>query len=391
MITEINPLLLSDAFASGKLASAVRDLSFLGNPAKRGAFSRSRSYMRSPGILSDPIEPSPSLHGDPPAAATPQGRADRNALAAVAVERTRMPMVMTDARQPDYPIVLANTAFLELTGYASEEVLGRNCRFLQGEETSPAAVAEIRRALAEERELDVEILNYRKDGTTFWNQLNLSPVHDDEGRLLYVFGSQIDVTELRKVQDLEASEHRLLLEVDHRARNVLAVVNGIVRMSRADDAARYAASIQQRVNTLSDAHSLLADRGWQDVPLEEIVRQQINGLASPRVRLEGPEVLVPATAVQPLALVIHELAKNASQHGSLSAEGGRLDVRWAPGPDRGSFTLEWEETVSESHASVDAGVGAMMIKGMIEHQLRGAVEQRWTPDGLFVALSLPGA
>ena len=140
-----------------------------------------------------------TFYGDRPAAASQGVLVDRRELALVAVERTRMPMVITDPRQSDNPIVLANKAFLDLTGYSADEVLGRNCRFLQGEGTSPAVVREIRSAIAEERELEIEILNYRKNGSTFWNQLGLSPVHDGGGRLLYFFSSQIDVTNLRKV------------------------------------------------------------------------------------------------------------------------------------------------------------------------------------------------
>jgi PAS domain S-box-containing protein len=84
------------------------------------------------------------LEGDLPSASSEAAYRDRKELAAIAFERTRMPMVVTDARTPDLPIVLANKSFLELTGYSAEEVLGRNCRFLQGPATSPIAVAEIR-------------------------------------------------------------------------------------------------------------------------------------------------------------------------------------------------------------------------------------------------------
>jgi PAS domain S-box-containing protein len=131
--------------------------------------------------LSETLKPSTNLHGDAPAVASPQGLADRKELASVAVERTRMPMVVTNPREEGNPIVLANKAFLDLTGYAAEEIIGRNCRFLQGPGSSEAAIAEIRAALADERELNVEILNYRKNGTTFWNQLRLCPVHGDDG------------------------------------------------------------------------------------------------------------------------------------------------------------------------------------------------------------------
>ena len=94
----------------------------------------------------------------------------------------------------------------------------------------------------------------RKDGSLFRNQLHLSAIENDAGDVAYYFASEIDVTAFRKVQTLEASKHRLLIEVDHRAKDVLVVVDSIVRLSRSDDAASYSASVQQRVQALSMAH-----------------------------------------------------------------------------------------------------------------------------------------
>jgi len=87
-----------------------------------------------------------------------------------------MPMVVTDVRQADNPIVLANQAFIELTGYRGEEILGRNCRFLQGEATNSEHVEAVRAAIRERREATVELLNYRRDGAAFWNELHLCPI-----------------------------------------------------------------------------------------------------------------------------------------------------------------------------------------------------------------------
>ena len=115
-----------------------------------------------------------------------------------ALERTRQPMIVTDPRLPDNPIVFANPAFLALTGYSADEVLGRNCRFLQGPDTDLATVATVRDAVAGRRDVKVQILNYRKDGGTFWNELYLSPVFDEAGELVNFFGSQVDVTPSRQ-------------------------------------------------------------------------------------------------------------------------------------------------------------------------------------------------
>ena len=275
----------------------------------------------------DPKAP-PSLHGDRPAAVTDHAFPDRKELAAAAFERTRMPIVVTDATQQDYPIVLANQAFLKLTGYEAEEVLGRNCRFLQGPGTSPGAVAEIRAGLHEEREVNVELLNYKKDGTPFWNQLHLSPIRGDDGRSSIISHHSLTVRDYRRIEALEASEHRLLLEVDHRANNALALVDSIVRLSRSDDPAQYAASVQKRVQALARAHALLSRHGWHDIPLRETVSTQIAPYGARRTSLGGDDVMLSPDAVQPLALFIHELAVNAASHGALCQSGGRIEVTW---------------------------------------------------------------
>lgn len=114
---------------------------------------------------------------------------------AAAVRATRMPMIVTDPRQYDNPIVFANDAFLRLTGYTRLEVTGRNCRFLQGPETDPAAVDRIRAAIRDAVDIHVHLLNYRRDGTTFYNALYVGPVRDAAGTVVYFFASQLDVTE----------------------------------------------------------------------------------------------------------------------------------------------------------------------------------------------------
>jgi PAS domain S-box-containing protein len=119
---------------------------------------------------------------------------DRGGVFYAAIQMTRMPMLVTDPRLPDNPIVFANGAFLDLTGYAREDILGRNCRFLQGAMTSRGTVGQIREALAERRPIAVEVLNYKKDGTAFSNALFIGPIFGPDGELLHFFASQFDAT-----------------------------------------------------------------------------------------------------------------------------------------------------------------------------------------------------
>ncbi|AGS26608.1 PAS domain-containing protein [Rhizobium etli] len=336
--------------------------------------------------------PKTKLHGDLPSASSKAALADRKELAAIAFERTRMPMVVTDARKADLPIVLANKAFLQLTGYAAEEVLGRNCRFLQGPATSPIAIAELRAGIADEREVSVEILNYKKSGEQFWNRLHLSPIHGDDGRILYFFGSQIDVTEYRRIEALEASEHRLLMEVDHRSKNVLAIVDSIVRLSDANDPALYAAAVQHRVQALARAHNLLAERGWRDISVHELVRQQVTPFAATRAAFSGPDIKLQAPVVQPVALVLHELAVNAARHGALAASQGRLSISWTPAPSGAGFKLRWQEAgAGKAPKPTKRGFGTAIIGALIERQLKGHVEKRWSNDGLLIEIEVPSS
>jgi len=119
---------------------------------------------------------------------------------AAAVRATRMPMIVTDPRQFDNPIVFANDAFLKLTGYTRLEVTGRNCRFLQGPGTDAEAVNRIREAIRDEVDIRIDILNYRKDGSTFQNALYVGPVRDEEGKVVYFFASQLDVSEHHRLR-----------------------------------------------------------------------------------------------------------------------------------------------------------------------------------------------
>lgn len=157
---------------------------------------------------------------------------NRGGVFFAAVEMTRMPMILSDPRLPDNPIVFANKAFLDLTGYEEGEVVGRNCRFLQGPRTDPDTVAQMREAVAGGSPISLEILNYKRDGTAFWNAVFFGPVFDTDGELLYFFASQLDVTRRREAengrhqaQKMEAVG-QLTAGLAHDFNNLLQVVSG---------------------------------------------------------------------------------------------------------------------------------------------------------------------
>ena len=156
----------------------------------------------------------------------------RNDIFFAAIETTRMPMLVTDPRQPDNPIVFVNRAFLSMSGYSHEEVIGHNCRFLQGAETSRSTIMAIREAIQDRREFSSEILNYRKDGSSFWNALYISPVYNQNKELVYFFASQLDVSRRRDAEEAlgQAQKMEALGQltggISHDFNNLLQVMSG---------------------------------------------------------------------------------------------------------------------------------------------------------------------
>ncbi|WP_341963366.1 PAS domain S-box protein (plasmid) [Planococcus maritimus] len=132
----------------------------------------------------------------------------RNQLLEAMINGSRVATVVTDPQQEDNPIIYSNQIFEQLTGYTQEEIIGRNCRFLQGEDTDQSAVQQIREAIANQHLLVVTLKNYRKDGTSFWNRLQIKPVK--VGKDVYFVGTQTDVThEVHQQLLLNEKEHEL--------------------------------------------------------------------------------------------------------------------------------------------------------------------------------------
>jgi diguanylate cyclase (GGDEF)-like protein/PAS domain S-box-containing protein len=140
-----------------------------------------------------------------------QAMVQNNRLAS-AIANISTGVVITDPSQRDNPIIFVNPAFTQMTGYTEEEVIGKNCRFLQGPNTDDDTVAEIRQAIANRTPITCTLLNYRKDGSTFWNDLSITPVFDDQGKLRNFIGLQTDVTDRINYEEaLRESEERYAL------------------------------------------------------------------------------------------------------------------------------------------------------------------------------------
>jgi PAS domain S-box-containing protein len=177
------------------------------------------------------------------------------ALRERAVIATDITFTITDPRQPDNPLVWVNPSFTRVTGYETEAVIGRNCRFLQGPATDAGAVAKIRDGLAARRTVTATLLNYRKDGTAFWNQLSVSPVFDGDGELVSFVGVQTDVTERVRVE----REREAAFAAEQAARQEAELARAVAEQARSDAERAQAESerAQGRLALMAEATSTL--------------------------------------------------------------------------------------------------------------------------------------
>jgi len=211
---------------------------------------------------------------------------------------------------------------------------------------------------------------------------------DPLGMLQRVSGVTIDISERKK-----AEEHQALLarEVDHRAKNALAIVQAIVRLTRAPDIASYMAAIEGRIGALSRVHSLLSRARWEGAELASIVVEEMQPYHDEereRFEASGPAVFLPPAIGQTLALAFHELATNAAKYGALSVATGKASLTWRLDPDQ--LVIEWTETggplVRKPTAS---GYGMKTLSAAVERQLHGRVVLDWRAEGLACSLSIP--
>ncbi len=306
-----------------------------------------------------------------------------------AMIHARLPLCITDPNLPHNPIVFANLAFTELTGYESDEVIGRNCRFLQGKDTTPESVAAIRKIIEGQTVDTVEVLNYRKDGSTFLNALQLGPILDDNGGLIFFFGSQLDVSAKR---DVEREARQLAdRELLHRLRNIMNVMSAIIRMTarEEDSAATLSQKVIGRLEALSKVHFETIDRPVHEAPeirkLAEALLVAYAPFGPDQIHLSGPDHLLPAQLISPITLLLHELATNAVKHGALSCPTGEIDLGWSvhPSVDGTTIRLRWKERNGPEVLPPDKQGGSSIMQNLVAAS-GGSLDFDWRQDGLVV-------
>jgi two-component sensor histidine kinase len=179
----------------------------------------------------------------------------------------------------------------------------------------------------------------------------------------------------------------LAREVDHRAKNILSVVQSICRLSKAEDPQAYMSAIEGRIRSLSIAHTLLSESRWEGADLRKLVGQVLAPYRPGSTSTEGPDILLEPRTAQTIGLTLHELATNAAKYGALTASSGTVTLRWDV--ENGALNMNWEEAGGPSiRKPLTSGYGMRVIGGSAE-QLGGGASFEWQPSGLRCALVIP--
>lgn len=282
-------------------------------------------------------------------------------------------------------MLIANRGTTDLIGKPPEFYLGRtDAEFLDSPDEAAVIMATDRRIMESGRAEQVEETVRLPDGTPAVWLSTKAPLRDEMGRVVGLVGTSVDVSERKRA---EANQVLLMREVDHRAKNALAVVSSVVRLTRQDTVEGFVEALDGRVAALARAHSLLAQERWTGGDLQMLAGAELAAYGD-AVQMSGPRMVLVPDAVQPTAMVLHELATNAAKHGALSVPAGRVILTWTREAD-GGLCLAWQESGGPPVPGPPArrGFGSEVLRAT-GLQLGGPVVFHWEPGGLRCCLSI---
>jgi PAS domain S-box-containing protein len=280
-----------------------------------------------------------------------------------------------------------NPAYTAMLGYTEEELCKLACEDLMNPDDHAANIALQRRLVAGEIPSFESVTRYSsKDGRALWGHRHVSLLQDDSGKPVNIIVLVTDITE-RKRHEEQVS--LLMREVNHRAKNMLAVVQAIARQTAATSSHDFIERFGERVQALAASQNLIVKNEWKGVQLGELIRSQLahfTDLIDTRIALRGPPLLVSAAAAQALGMALHELATNAGKYGALSNASGRVEIGWHlnTGKDRaGLFEMSWEESGGPCVTVPSRrGFGSTVICRMLSESMNGRVVLDYPAAGL---------
>jgi PAS domain S-box-containing protein len=232
-----------------------------------------------------------------------------------------------------------------------------------------------------------EAIAERPDGSRVTFTPFPTPLFDDQGQVIGAVNMLVDVTARNAAEE---RQRQLSREVDHRANNLLSVVQALLRMADAPTVPELKRSLEGRIKALAHAHVLLAQSRWTGADLQHLVSEELApfmGGATPRVWLSGPVLTLEPSVAQSISMILHELAANAARHGALSG-GGRVMVDWQFGPAQ-DVVFRWTELGGAVGSTPERlGLGCRMIENTVR-RLHGRSRFEWRPEGLVFEFSAP--
>jgi PAS domain S-box-containing protein len=293
----------------------------------------------------------------------------------------------------DGSITSWNEGAERLLGYPASEMLGRSGRCLipasrqSEEDDSLASIA------TGEHVSQYETVRLHKDGRAIDVSVTISPIRDPDGRVSGASSIVRDITERKRHEE---QIELLLREVNHRAKNLLGLVQAIASQTTAPDRDDFIARFKERLQALAASQDLLVQSQWRGVDMADLVRSQLahfNDLMGDRITVEGPPVRVSAGAAQVLSMALHELLTNAAKYGALSNDAGRVKVTWGMSEDRAGgkrFQLGWVESGGPPvTAPARHGFGTTLVEQIPHVQLEADVAHDYTPAGVSWRLICP--
>jgi PAS domain S-box-containing protein len=236
----------------------------------------------------------------------------------------------------------------------------------------------------------VEKRSVRKDGTIVWIRRTVSCVRRSEGSIDYFVGVVEDISERKRAEE---QIQLLMREVNHRAKNILSIVQAIGRQTAAGSPEQFMERFTERIQALAANQDLLISNKWQGVNVEELLYTQLAyfaDLIGSRITGLGPQLRLNAAAAQAIGLALHELATNAGKYGALSTAAGRIDIGW--GVDNGIFAMSWiERNGPPVPPPVRRGFGTTVMDSMAKRAVDGEVRLDYAPTGLAWHLTCPAA
>src|SRR5260370_2820188 len=233
----------------------------------------------------------------------------------------------------------------------------------------------------------------RGDGEVRWVEtLGLAYFEGDERerRAVSFVGTLADITERK---EREEKEHLLMREINHRAKNMLSVVDAIAHQTATRNPEDFVERFSERIQALSANQDLLVRNEWNGVEIADLVRAQLAHFADligSRIAMHGPKLRLSPASAQAIGLALHELATNAGKYGSLSTDAGRVDVSWAS--DGETLTMSWTEREGPLvSAPTRRGFGTIVMETMAERSVDGKVDLDYAPSGLTWRLTCPAA